>query len=136
MLNNDEIKQIEELCKENRRNIIKMVHNAKSGHIGGALSATEIMTVLFHKCMSTAPKWKKDKNYDKRDRFVLSKGHASAIYYSVLAQLGYFPKKELMTFRLLAVFYKDILLLSVQVLKRLLVHSDKDFPLHAGLRWL
>lgn len=100
MLNNDEIKQIEELCKENRRNIIKMVHNAKSGHIGGALSATEIMTVLFHKCMSTAPKWKKDKNYDKRDRFVLSKGHASAIYYSVLAQLGYFPKKELMTFRL------------------------------------
>ena len=89
MLNNDEIKQIEELCKENRRNIIKMVHNAKSGHIGGALSATEIMTVLFHKCMSIAPKWKKDKNYEKRDRLVLSKGHATAIYYSVLAQLGY-----------------------------------------------
>lgn len=100
MLENTEIKRIEELCKENRQNIVKMVHNAQSGHIGGALSSTEIMTVLFHKCMKTAPKWKKDKNYDKRDRFVLSKGHASAIYYSVLSQLGYFKKEELMTFRL------------------------------------
>lgn len=100
MLKDTEIKELEKLCKENRQNIIKMVNNAQSGHIGGALSATEIMTVLFHKCMQTAPKWKKDKNYDKRDRFVLSKGHASAIYYSVLAQLGYFPKKDLMTFRL------------------------------------
>lgn len=100
MLNNTEIKKIEELCKENRQNIVKMVNNAQSGHIGGALSSTEIMTVLFHKCMLTAPKWKNDKNYEQRDRFVLSKGHASAIYYSVLSQLGYFPKKDLMTFRL------------------------------------
>ena len=100
MLDKTEIKKIEELCKENRRNIIKMVHNAQSGHIGGSLSATEIMTVLFHKCMQTAPKWKNDPNYEKRDRFVLSKGHASPIYYSVLSQLGYFPKKDLMTFRI------------------------------------
>lgn len=100
MLNNTEIKKIEALCKENRQNIVKMVNNAQSGHIGGALSSTEIMTVLFHKCMLTAPKWKDDKNYEQRDRFVLSKGHASAIYYSVLSQLGYFPKKDLMTFRL------------------------------------
>lgn len=100
MLGENEIKEIEKLCKENRRNIIKMVHNAQSGHIGGALSSTEIMTVLFHKCMITAPKCKEDKNYEKRDRFVLSKGHASSIYYCVLAQLGYFPKEELMTFRI------------------------------------
>ena len=100
MLDENEIKEIEKLCKENRRNIIKMVHNAQSGHIGGALSSTELMTVLFHKCMVTAPKCKDDKNYERRDRFVLSKGHASSIYYCVLAQLGYFPKEELMTFRL------------------------------------
>ena len=100
MLDKTEIKKIEELCKENRRNIIKMVHNAQSGHPGGSLSATEIMTVLFHKCMQTAPKWKNDPNYEKRDRFVLSKGHASPIYYSVLSQLGYFSKKDLMTFRI------------------------------------
>lgn len=100
MLESTEIKKIEELCKETRQNIVKMVHNAQSGHIGGALSSTELMTVLFHKCMKTAPKCKKDKNYEKRDRFVLSKGHASSVYYCVLSQLGYFPKEELMTFRL------------------------------------
>lgn len=100
MLNDNEIKEIEKLCKQNRRNIIKMVNNAQSGHIGGSLSSTEIMTVLFHKCMKLAPKWKEDKNYEKRDRFVLSKGHSSPIYYSVLSQCGYFPEEELMTFRL------------------------------------
>lgn len=101
MLNIDEVKELKELCKENRRNILKMVYNAQSGHIGGALSSTEIMTVLYHKCMNVSPKWTKDKNFKNRDRFVLSKGHASSILYSVLAQLGFFPKEELMTFRLL-----------------------------------
>ena len=99
MLKESEIKELENYCKENRRNILKMVYNAQSGHIGGSLSATEIMTVLFHKCMKLAPKWDKDKNFDKRDRFVLSKGHVSPIYYSNLAQMGYFPEKDLMTFR-------------------------------------
>lgn len=99
MLNENEIKEIKDLCKESRQNILKMVYNAQSGHIGGALSATELITVLFHKCMNTCPKWTKDKDFNKRDRFVLSKGHASAVLYSVLAQLGYFPKEDLMTFR-------------------------------------
>ncbi len=99
MLSEQEIKELKEQCKENRRNIVKMVYNAQSGHIGGSLSATEIMTVLFHKCMKLAPKWDKDKNFENRDRFVLSKGHVSPIYYSNLAQMGYFPKEELMTFR-------------------------------------
>ena len=100
MLSEKEISEIQALCKENRQNIVKMVYNAQSGHIGGALSSVEIMTVLFHKCMKTCPKWTEDKNFEKRDRFVLSKGHASSILYSVLAQLGYFPKKDLMTFRI------------------------------------
>ena len=100
MLTDIEIKEIEKLCKENRQNIIKMVYNAQSGHIGGALSSVELMTVLFHKCMKTCPKGKTDANYEKRDRFVLSKGHASAVYYSVLAQLGYFAKEDLMKFRI------------------------------------
>ena len=99
MLTDTEVKELENLCKESRQNILKMVYNAQSGHIGGALSATEIMTVLYHKCMKLCPKWDKDPNFDKRDRFVLSKGHASSILYSVLAQLGYFPKSDLMTFR-------------------------------------
>lgn len=99
MLKQNEIENLEKLCKENRKNIVEMVYTAQSGHIGGSLSSTEIMTVLFHKCMKLAPKWKRDKNFETRDRFVLSKGHVSPIYYSNLAQLGYFPKEELKTFR-------------------------------------
>ncbi len=99
MLNRSQIEELEDCCKENRQNIIKMVYNAQSGHIGGSLSSVEIMTVLFHKCMKLAPKWIKDKNFETRDRFVLSKGHVSPIYYCNLAQMGYFPKEELMTFR-------------------------------------
>ena len=99
MLSEKEIKELEKLANENRQNVIKMVHNAKSGHIGGSLSSADIMTVLFHKCMKNIPKCREDKNYNSRDRFVLSKGHVSPVYYSVLAQLGYIPKDELMTFR-------------------------------------
>lgn len=99
MLRDAEIEELKKYCKQSRRNIIKMVYNAQSGHIGGSLSATEILTVLFHKCMKLALKWDKDKNFNIRDRFVLSKGHASPIYYSVLSQLGFFPEEELMSFR-------------------------------------
>lgn len=99
MLNENEVKQIKELCRENRQNIIKMVHSAASGHIGGSLSSVELLTVLFHKCMKTAPKWHNDVNFAQRDRFVLSKGHVSPVYYSVLSQLGYFEKEELLSFR-------------------------------------
>lgn len=99
MLSDIELKKLEELCSESRKNILSMVYNAQSGHIGGAFSSVEIMTVLFHKCMKTAPLWKQDSNYEKRDRFVLSKGHASSVLYSVLSQLGYFDKEQLMSFR-------------------------------------
>ncbi len=99
MLTDTEIKEIKALCKETRQNIIKMVYNASSGHIGGSLSAVELLTVLFHKCMNNIPQWHRSNDFDKRDRFVLSKGHISPAYYSVLSQLGYFEKEELMTFR-------------------------------------
>lgn len=91
MLTEHEINEIKKLCLENRNNILDMVYNAKSGHIGGSLSSCEILTVLFNKCM-------KHKG-ENRDRFVLSKGHVSPLYYSVLAQVGYIDKNELSTFR-------------------------------------
>ena len=100
MLNDADVKEIESLCKESRQNIVKMVYNAQSGHIGGALSSVEILTVLFHKCMKTCPQWHNSKDFEYHDRFVLSKGHASSALYSVLSQLGYFPKDELMSFRI------------------------------------
>lgn len=99
MLTDAEIKEIKDLCKETRQNIVKMVYNAASGHIGGSLSAVELLTVLFHKCMKNVPQWHRSEDFDKRDRFVLSKGHVSPAYYSVLSQLGYFGKEELLTFR-------------------------------------
>lgn len=94
-----ELNRIQELCRQNRCNVIKMVHCAKSGHPGGGLSAVEILTVLYQKIMKNYPEWDKSPNHNERDRFVLSKGHASATLYSVLAQRGYFPESELMTFR-------------------------------------
>lgn len=100
MLEQKDLEQLKDLCKQTRRNIIKMVHNSKSGHVGGAMSAVEILTVLYQKIMNVYPQWDKDENFEKRDRFVLSKGHASAVYYSVLSQRGFFPEEELMTFRL------------------------------------
>ena len=99
MLTDNEIKEIKNLSKENRQNIVKMVYNAQSGHIGGALSSADIMTVLFHKCMKTCPKWHNDKDFENRDRFVLSKGHASPAFYAILANCGYFDKNLLSTFR-------------------------------------
>lgn len=101
MLKESEINELKNLCLENRKNILTMVYTAKSGHIGGSLSSCELMTVLFHKCMKHSPEGKSSETYELRDRFVLSKGHVSPIYYSVLAQLGFFPKEELTTFRAL-----------------------------------
>ena len=99
MLTENEINELKSLCLENRRNILEMVYEAQSGHIGGSLSSCEIMTVLFHKCMKHSIGGKLSHDYTARDRFVLSKGHVSPIYYSVLAQLGFIKKSELKTFR-------------------------------------
>ena len=93
------INDLKKLAKQIRKDILTMIYTAKSGHPGGNLSAVEIIMVLYNEIMTICPKWKNDKNFEKRDRFVLSKGHASAVLYSVLAHLGYFPKEELLSFR-------------------------------------
>lgn len=99
MLSNKEIEELQGKCRQTRINILKMVHNASSGHIGGAFSGAEILNVLYNKSLNIPSDWKKSKDFEKRDRFILSKGHASALLYSVLAQRGFFPESELMTFR-------------------------------------
>lgn len=99
MLSKIEINELEKLCKENRRNIIEMVYSAQSGHIGGSLSACEILTVLYHKFMKHVINWKNSSDFESRDRFVLSKGHVSPLLYSVMYQVGYFTRDELSTFR-------------------------------------
>ena len=91
-----EILKLENIAKETRINILKMLTNAGSGHTGGSLSAVELLVSLyFHKIRHKPgnPKW------EDRDKFVLSKGHAAPVLYAVLAMSGYFPKEELMNLR-------------------------------------
>jgi len=91
-----EIKKLKEIAKELRRDIIVTIGKAGSGHTGGSLSAVELLVGLYFYKMkydSKNPKWA------DRDRFIMSKGHATPAMYSVLAKAGYFPKKELDSFR-------------------------------------
>lgn len=87
---------LKEQAKEIRKDIVMMIGQAKSGHPGGSLSATEIVTYLYFEELRidpTNPKW------DDRDRFILSKGHAAPVLYAALARRGFFPTEELSTLR-------------------------------------
>lgn len=79
-----------------RQEIVKMVSAANSGHPGGSLSAADIVAVLYFHEMNVGPEKVDDPD---RDRFILSKGHASPVLYAALAEKGYLPKEELATFR-------------------------------------
>lgn len=92
---------MKEFAKKVRCDIIRMIHNAKSGHPGGALSCVDILTVLYQKILNVPKEWNNDINFNKRDRFILSKGHASTALYAILANLGYFPIDLLNGFRIL-----------------------------------
>ncbi len=98
-LSESELKDITSFCRTIRANIIEMIYSAKSGHPGGCLSAVEIIATLYKKCLNHSSAWDKDPKFNLRDRFILSKGHASATLYAVLAHCGYFPVNELTTFR-------------------------------------
>lgn len=91
-----DIKELEIKANHIRRNIIEQIYAAKSGHPGGALSCTDILTALYFNQMNID---EKKPNALQRDRFVLSKGHASPALYATLAERGYFSKNELKTFR-------------------------------------
>lgn len=96
MLTDAEVSQLEDLVKQNRRDIVRMTHHAGSGHPGGSLSAIEVLTVLFVKRMRVRPE---EPMWPERDMFFLSKGHATPGYYTAMASRGFFPREELMTFR-------------------------------------
>lgn len=98
-LNTLDAKEMSLLARQVRENILVMTHAAGSGHPGGSLSAVDILTVLYSKHLKHYKEWKQHPDWENRDRFVLSKGHASSTLYSVLAEMGYFDKEELKTFR-------------------------------------
>ena len=91
------IKELEEIAREIRRKSLLTIHGAGSGHPGGSLSAADIVTALFFGgVMRYDPQKPHDPN---RDRFLLSKGHASALYYVTLARAEFFPEEELASYR-------------------------------------
>ncbi|MFT5873519.1 MAG: transketolase [Clostridium sp.] len=89
-------KYLNNLCRKFRIDLIQMLHKAQTGHPGGSLSATEIITTLYFKKMRVFPK---DPSNPDRDRFILSKGHAAPMLYLALAEKGFFSKEELKGFR-------------------------------------
>ena len=89
-------KELERIALKVRIGIIKGVHSAKAGHPGGSLSSADILTYLYFKEMNVDPQ---NPNKADRDRFVLSKGHAAPVLYSVLANRGFFDVDELITLR-------------------------------------
>lgn len=91
-----EYKTLSSIALSIRKDIVKMIHKSKSGHPGGSLSCTDILTALYFDEMNIDPKNPKKED---RDRFVLSKGHAAPVLYATLAEKGFFDKEELMGLR-------------------------------------
>ncbi|MFZ5906993.1 MAG: transketolase [Nitrospirota bacterium] len=88
--------ELKEKAKELRKEILKMLTEAQSGHTGGSLSAADIVTALYFHKMRHNPK---DPKWRDRDRFILSKGHAAPLLYAALALSGYFSKTLMKTLR-------------------------------------
>ena len=95
-----DIQHLPEIARQVRRDILRMVHRVSSGHPGGSLGCADYLTALYFQYMNHNPE-----NFDPKgngeDVFVMSNGHISPVFYSVLARSGYFPVDELNTFRLL-----------------------------------
>ncbi len=91
------IKELEDLVVQVRRDILRQVHKVNSGHPGGSLGCTEFFVALFQEIMDRKDTFSMDGKDE--DLFFLSNGHISPVFYSVLARSGYFPVEELNTFR-------------------------------------
>jgi len=92
----EEIKRLEEKARQIRILIVKMLAKAGSGHPGGSLSSTDLISCLYFSVMQHNPK---QPNWPERDRFHMSKGHCCPLWYAVLAESGYFAKEKLWTLR-------------------------------------
>lgn len=88
---------LESICNQVRRDIVRMVHAQNSGHPGGSLGCAEFLVALYFQVMKIDEDFKMDGKNE--DLFFLSNGHISPVWYSVLARRGFFPVSELATFR-------------------------------------
>ena len=92
-----DIQELKQLCSQVRRDILRMVHAVDSGHPGGSLGCTEFMVALYQEIMEYSTDF--NISGENEDVFILSNGHISPLFYSVLARSGFFPVSELATFR-------------------------------------
>lgn len=97
MKQTNDISQLQDIASQVRRDILRMVHGAKSGHPGGSLGCADLLTSLYFSVMKHNPDFAMDGKNE--DVFFLSNGHISPVWYSVLAHAGYFPVAEMATFR-------------------------------------
>ena len=92
------VQELTDIASQVRRDIVRMVSAAGSGHPGGSMSSTDILTALYFNEMDHDPKtWKRDAK--GQDAFILSAGHLAPVYYSVLARAGYYDPAEMATLR-------------------------------------
>lgn len=91
------MERLQQIASQVRRDIVRMVHAVQSGHPGGSLGCTDFLTALYFEVMQHDPAFHMDAVNE--DVFVLSNGHISPVFYSVLARSGYFPVTELASFR-------------------------------------
>src|SRR3989304_3868575 len=89
------LNELEKIATEVRKDVIKMLLEAGSGHPAGSLSMTDILVALYFRIMHHDPK---NPNWKDRDRLVVSNGHTCPALYSVLARAGYFPIQKLKTY--------------------------------------
>ena len=92
------IKELEELARKCRVEIVKMVYRAQAGHPGGSLSEIDIISALYANYLRVNSD---DPDWEDRDRFILSKGHASPGMYAILAEMGFISKEDLNSYRVL-----------------------------------
>lgn len=90
------VEELKDIAIQVRLNIIEMITEAQAGHPGGSLSAADIVTALYFRLMRIDPQ---NPQWEDRDRFILSKGHACPVWYAALAERGYYDKSHLKTLR-------------------------------------
>jgi transketolase len=92
-----DIKELEKIALQVRRDIVRQVHGCQSGHPGGSLGCADLLVALYFNAMNHDPSF--NMKAEREDVFFLSNGHISPVFYSVLARAGYFDVKELASFR-------------------------------------
>jgi len=90
------VSELNQMCKQMRVDLIKLLHGIQTGHPGGSLSVCEILAALYFEAASVDPK---NPKWAGRDRIILTKGHAAPMLYFMLAEKGFFPKEDLACLR-------------------------------------